>query len=188
MQGMKNAGGMKMEMPEEPKGLELKRVTGADFHEYERRIRALDKNALDKSEGKYLSEREKEVRDLDDKYLEGGKHGELFVVQKGDLVVGFVALKKDVDTKTATIDQVRLRSDAGTRSVLEFTLKQLHDSLRHEGIVHATIKLDEDARSSVSRFHDESWFTKFYTIEHEESGEPEIPEPEIEGMEEEALG
>lgn len=177
LEAMDKHSGMGMKMPEmqelheEPAGVELKELTKANFAEYEPWIKSLQANALNVREGKSFMERKEDVTDLKNKYLSSSKQGELYVIEKGDDVLGFVALKKTFSpARVAHVEQIRLISRDGQGGNLTMALKGIASTLRQEGIHHAVIHVDKDAKTKLGKItaggrNDQ--FKGFYSIEQE---------------------
>ena len=162
--------------PESPDKLEVKRLTTEEFAEYEGRIRGLTRNALNTKQGTGLSEYEKDVTDLDTKYLDVAKHGEMFIAVKGEQVLAFVGLiKSSEQTSTlAVINQVRYAGglDHPERIIGE-VLRGVKSSLDQEGVHRADIESDGEHHNLTS-FEESSWFHSF-TISDKNQDKNEKP-------------
>ncbi|MDP3646344.1 MAG: hypothetical protein Q8R25_04625 [bacterium] len=168
--GMKISGEASSPTPEQLNTLEVKRLTDAEFGKYEGQIRGLSRNALDTHEGKGLSEREREVTNLDEKYLEAAKRGELFIGVKNDVVIAFVALKKTSGEsgKKAVIDQIRFAAGLHKpEEIVRTVLKYVTSSLEKEGIHQREVESDGE-HHNLSGIEGSSWFKKTFNVEDSE--------------------
>lgn len=163
---MKVGGEKSLPTPEQLNTLEVKKVTLEEFPKLSHQIRGLGRNALDTHEGAGFSEREEDVKDLDRKYLEAAKHGELYVGVKNDVVIAFVALKKTEDGagKKAVIEQIRYAAGLHRPDrIVGDILAHIKSDLEHKGIHHTEIET-EGGHHNLDNLEGAAWFQKMFEI------------------------
>ncbi len=163
---LKIGGEKPMSTPEQQNTLEVKKVTHEEFPKLARQIRGLGRNALDTHEGTGFSEREEDVQDLDRKYLEAAKHGDLYVGVKNDVVIAFVALKKTGDGagKKAIIEQIRYAAGMHRPDrIVGDILMHIKSDLEHKGIYHTEIET-EGGHHNLDNVEGAAWFQKMFEI------------------------
>lgn len=172
---LKNSGSS----PEPLSDLEMIKLDGSTYADYEREMLDLPHNVLDTREQKGSKEQEEQLTGLGERYL--GRTKGLYVILRGGAVVAFVALRKYPEGEdAAVIEQIRTAPGMHEPTgALKEILGKIRGSLQEQNIHRAVIKLAGE-HTELAAFKGATWFDEFFSVERSSEAHKESESPEQE--------